>query len=485
MPNTKEEQFRKACEVSALDAQGNRVLQEHLENYRQAFQNLAPRFQNLENAKKKAHLIKWKAIENMDRYLLDFETNFTRAGGKVIWANNASEALEELDKLLATYQPSHIATNHAMIHEEIGLPKYLAESKYRADEADLGRYLAQLNGTKPSHVIQPAIELSEEKAKALWDTKHPEIVPAERKEAEKAAEEEDLEDEQAAPIDAAATKILRSFRKIQRDRATSTDVMISGASHLLADTGSVVISENEGNNRLHNAFSPYHIVFAGIDKILPSIHDLDLLLPLGALHDHGQRLQRHHSLLTGPQRGRETDGPSQMVLILVDNGRSDLLALTEQRQALYWMECGASTNACAMYETIGGGAYQNTYPGPMGAVFTAHLDSEESYDYLQHAASFTNTERANPLNIDIDRLLLKNRHDRVSNAAKPLPETRTWSWYTKLAKNRKYIDFLGKGLKNILIKLFFKKSWGDQRVLPRIPDKSFSTQWRSKAKDTD
>ncbi|MCL7989135.1 LUD domain-containing protein [Sphingobacterium sp. lm-10] len=480
MPNTKEEQFRKACEARALDTQGNVILQAHLENYRQAFQNLSPRFQNLQNAKKKAHLIKWKAIENMDRYLLDFETNFTRAGGRVIWANTASEALEELDKLLASYQPSHIATNHAMIHEEIGLPKYLSESKYRADEADFGRYLAQLNGAQPSHVIQPAIALSEDKAKQLWDAKHPEAIPTESSETE-----EKHEDEEELVTEGSIARMLRGFRKIQRERAKSTDVILSGASYLLADTGSVVISENEGNNRLHDAFATYHIVLAGIDKILPSIHDLDLFLPLGSLHDQGQKLQRHQTLLSGPQRGRETDGPNQMVLILVDNGRSDLLSLTEQRQALYWMECGASTNACAMYETLGGEAYQNTYPGPMGAVFTPHLQPAESDQYLQHAASFKGTEHASPLNIDIDRLLLKNRHDRVSNSAKPLPESSKWTWYTKLVKNRKYVDLIGKGIKNILIKFLFKKSWGEQRALPRIPDKSFSAQWRSKAKDTD
>ncbi len=483
MPNTKEEQFRKACEDTSLDPQRNAVLRTHLENYHQAFQNIAPRFQNLTNAKKKAHLIKWKAIENLDRYLLDFETNFSRAGGKIIWANTATEALQELDKLLTTYQPNHIATNHAMIHEEIGLPKYLSESKYRADESDLGRYLAQLNGTKPSHVIQPAIELSEEQAMALWNTKHPENSAVPSTEIEES--EEKQENDEAVSIEKPATKILKSFRKIQRERAEYTDVMLSGAAYLLADTGSVVISENEGNNRLHNANASYHIVFAGIDKILPSIHDLDLFLPLGALHDHGQKLQRHHSLMTGPRRGQENDGPSEMVLILVDNGRSDVLALTEQRQALYWMDCGASTNACKIYESIGGAAYQTVYPGPMGAVFTPHIDTEEPYHYLQYAASFNSTQRPNPLNIDIDRLLLKNRHDRVSNAAKPLPESRTWSWYTKLAKNRKYIDFFGKGIKNILIKLLFKKSWGDQRALPRVPDKSFSTQWRSKTKDTD
>lgn len=478
MPNTKEEQFWKACEAKASDPQSNQLLQEHLENYRQAFQNESSRFQNLKNTKKKAHLIKWKAIENMDRYLLDFETNFTRAGGKVIWANTAAEALEEVDKLLSAYQPGHIACNHAMIHEEIGLPKHLSESKYRAEEADFGRYLMQLDNKKPSHVIQPAIELSEDKVKQLWDAKHPENIQPESSESEEIEEEKGTADE-------GISLILQKFRKIQRERIKHSEVTVSGASYLLADTGSVVISENEGNDRLNSAFATYHIVLAGIDKILPSIHDLDLFLPLASLHDHGQKLQRHHTVLSGPRRVRETDGPSQMALILVDNGRSDLLSLTEQRQALYSMECGASTNACAMYETIGGEAYQNTYPGPMGAVFTPHLEPEESYKYLQHAASFTTEEHPNPLDIDIDRLLLKNRHDQVNIATKPLPESRIWSWYTKLAKNRKYVDFIGKGLKNVLIKLLFKKSWGEQRVLPRIPDKSFSTQWRSKAKDTD
>ncbi|MFD2597582.1 LUD domain-containing protein [Sphingobacterium corticis] len=491
MPKTKEEEFWKACEASAANPDSQATLQSHIGNYQEVFQHSSARFRNLTNAKRKAHLIKWKAIENLDRYLVDFEANFTRAGGKVIWANDAAEALEELHKLLLSYQPDAVMSNHAMIHEEIGLPDYLAKSRYRDEQTDFGRHITALAGKKPTHVIQPAIDLDEEKAWALWTAKHPQPKASEQI-IEQKADADDVESKSTEVIETVSdesksftAQMLEQFREIQRERVKLNSVLISGADYLTADSGSVVINESEGNERLHQAFCPHHIVFAGIDKILPSILDLDLFIPLGTLHDQGQHIQTYHTILSGGRKGRETDGPEQMVLILVDNGRSNLLAKTEQRQALYWMECGASSNACDIYGAVGGEAYQNVYPGPMGAVFAPHINKEDNFTFLDHAASFKNQDRPSPLDIDINRLLLKNRHDRIAESESANNPPRLWRWYSKLARNRKYLDFFGKGVKNMLIKFFFQKPWGEQRALPRVPDKSFSTQWRTKQKDND
>lgn len=463
MAATREETFRKTMEEKASDLRHKEILGYNLDNYQAAFERAKAKYFDLNNSKKKAHLIKWKAIDNIERYLLDFESNFIRRGGRVIWANTAEEALEEIDKIISTRQIRSVVKSHAMILEEIDLHRYLTRQGIEPIETDPGRYITLLEKTRPSHPIQAAAHMGFEEVVDLFHQHH------------------------QLPKESSPKDILKKTRELLRPEIKQSTVAISDASYLTADTGSVVISENEGHNRLSTAFAKTHIILAGIDKILPSINDLDLFLPLAASHDHGQDMNTFNTIINGPRKETETDGPEDMVVILVDNGRTNLLAQKEQRQGLYWMECGASTNNCALYRNIGGHTYQTTYPGPMGALFTPYLTNDiDGFRYLSHASSFSKKNSIpSPLYIDIPRLLLLNReeyiqHNKVSDRGRKI-----WNWYSRLAKSRKLLDFFGVTVKNFLLALFLKKQWGKRRTFPKVTEKSFAKQWQAKMKEKD
>ena len=463
MALTREETFRKTIEEQVSDLRHKEILGYNLDNYRAAYERVITKYYDLNNSKKKAHLLKWKAIDNIERYLLDFESNFTRNGGRVIWANTAEGALAEIDKIVSARQVQSVVKSHAMILEEIGLQNYLVRQGIEPIETDLGKYITLLEKTSPSHVINPAVHLGFEEIAELFHQHH------------QTAKE-------SSPKD-----ILKTIRTLVRKDLQNCSVAISGANYLTADTGSVVIAENEGNNRVAVAFAHTHIVLAGIDKILPSINDLDLFLPFSASHDHGQNMNAWNTILSGPRKATETDGPEDMVVILIDNGRTNLLAQKEQRQGLYWMECGASTNACTLYRDIGGHAYQTTYSGPMGAVFTPYLTNNMGgYKYLSHASSFSKANSIpNPLHIDIQRLLLLNRREYAEQNTADDSNRKLWRWYTRFIKNRRLLDFFGTGVKNALLSLFLKKHWGKKRHFPKIVEKSFAKQWQMKQKERD
>lgn len=464
MAVTREETFWKTVEENAFDVRHKEILNYNLDNYWAAFELAKTKYRNLSNSKKKAHLIKWKAIDNIERYLLDFESNFVKRGGRVIWANTAEEALEEIDKIISPRQVRSVVKSHAMICEEIGLQGYLTRHGIDVIETDLGRYITLLEKTPPSHVVNAAVHLGFEEVAELFHQHH------------------------QLPKESSAEDILKTTKKLFKEQVKKCTVAISGANYLTADTGSVVISENEGNNKLGAAFAKTHIVLAGIDKIIPSLNDLDLFLPLTSSHNHGQNLTTFNTVLNGPRKGTETDGPEEMIVILIDNGRTNLLAQKEQRQGLYWMECGASSNMCTLYRNIGGHAYQTVYPGPMGAVFTPYLtNSMEEFKYLSHASGFSKTNSIpSPLYIDIPRLLLLNRREYVQQSQiANNGDRKLWRWYTRLSKSRKLLDFFGVGIKNFILTLFLKKSWGKRRDFPKMTEKSFSKQWQIKKKDKD
>jgi len=263
-------------------------------------------------------------------------------------------------------------------------------------------------------------------------------------------------------------------------------LQISGANFLIADTGSIAITENEGNARLTTAFPKIHIAVVGIEKILPSINDLDLFWPLLATHGTGQNLTVYNTLLSGPRQAYESDGPEEMYVVLLDNGRTNLLAQKEQRQGLYCIRCGACLNVCPIYQNIGGHTYETTYQGPIGSLISPHLSGMKEFKHLSYASSLCGkcTEVC-PVGIDIQRMLLLNRRDAVAEDLAPSMEKKAWKGFTYLIQRRKLIDLFGGKIKNFFLGKFFKKTWGSNRQLPKLADKSFSKQWKEQQKNKD
>jgi len=458
MGNTAEE-FLVASEKKAFDMGHRRIINYNIGKYDAAVERGLSKIINLENTKRKQHAIKWRGMENLDKFLPEFEANFQKRGGKVIWANDAHEANREILNILKKAGVKTVVKSKSMVTEEIELNEFLEHHHIESLETDLGEYIVQLLGQKPYHIVTPAMHLSKEDIAKLFNERF------------------------GTPIDATPEQLTQKARELLREKYVHADAGITGANFLIADTGSIAISENEGNARLTTSFPKIHITVVGIEKIIPSMADLDIFWPMLATHGTGQNLTVYNTILSGPRQPNETDGPEEMYVVLLDNGRTNLLAQKEQRQALYCIRCGACLNACPVYKNIGGHTYETTYSGPIGSIITPHTNGMEEFKHLSYASSLCGkcTEVC-PVKIDIHKMLLLNRRDAVNEHLVTSIEKWGWAaWRTGMLK-RKYMDFFSGKAKNFFLKTFFKKTWGHFREMPTVAGKSFSKLWEEKNK---
>jgi len=441
--------------VKAFDLKHRKIINNNIGKYDVAVKRGLSRMANLEHLKKKAHVIKWKVMENLDKYLPEFEANFQKRGGKVIWANTAEEANLEILEIIKKANAKTVIKSKSMVTEEIHLNEFLESKNIESLESDLGEYIVQLLGQKPYHIVTPAMHLSKEDIAQLFHEKFD------------------------TPIDATPQQLTLKARELLRDKYLTADIGITGANFLIADSGGVCITENEGNARLTTTFPKIHIAIVGIEKIIPTTSDLDLFWPMLSTHGTGQNLTVYNTILNGPKQSDETDGPEEMYVILLDNGRTDLLSQKDQRQGLYCIRCGACLNACPIYKNIGGHSYETTYSGPIGSIITPHLKGMEDFKHLSYASSLCGKcSEVCPVKIDIHKMLLLNRRDAVSNSFTNPSEKTGWFFASKALNSRKLMDYFSGKTKNFFIKLFFKNTWGNNRELPKIANKSFSKTWK-------
>ena len=453
------EDFQEVTGTKAFDLDHRKIINNNIGKYDVAVKRGLSRIANLEHLKKKAHVIKWKVMENLDKLLPEFEANFQKHGGKVIWANDAEEANREILEILKKANAKSVIKSKSMVTEEIHLNEFLESNHIESLESDLGEYIVQLLGQKPYHIVTPAMHLSKEDIAKLFHEKFD------------------------TPIDATPQQLTLKARELLRDKYLSADVGITGGNFLIADTGGVCITENEGNARLTTTFPKIHIAIVGIEKIIPSMADLDLFWPMLSTHGTGQNLTVYNSIMGGPRQAHETDGPEEMYVILLDNGRTELLAQKDQRQGLYCIRCGACLNACPIYKNIGGHSYDTTYSGPIGSIITPHLKGMEDFKHLSYASSLCGkcTEVC-PVKIDIHKMLLLNRRDAVKGNYVTKAEKQGWYFVSKALNSRKLMDYFSGKTKNFFLKFLFKNTWGKNRELPKVADKSFSKMWKEEHK---
>ena len=447
--------FTSTSETKAFDLDHRRIINNNIGKYDTSVIKGLSKFANLDNSKRKAHTIKWKVMENLDKLLPEFESNFQRKGGKVIWANDAEEARKEILNIITKTNAKTVIKSKSMVTEEIHLNEFLEQNKISTVESDLGEYIVQLLGQKPYHIVTPAMHLSKEDIAKLFNEKF------------------------NTPIDATPQQLTLKARELMREKYTSADIGITGANFLIADTGSIALTENEGNARLTTTFPKIHIAIVGIEKVIPSMQELDLFWPLLSTHGTGQNLTVYNTILGGPKQINEADGPEEMYVILLDNGRTNLLAHKEQREGLYCIRCGACLNACPVYKNIGGHTYETTYSGPIGSIITPHLAGMKEFKHLSYASSLCGKcSEVCPVKIEIHKMLLLNRRDAVNEGLNTTAESIGWKGWKMGMMKRKMMDMLGGKWKNLILKKFFKKSWGDHRELPEIAKESFSAQWK-------
>lgn len=439
------------------DVKHRQTVQHNIAMYNAAVVSGKEQYVKPELARSRAAGLRNRVIENLDKYLIEFESNFTRRGGKIIWAQDADEANREIVALLKEKNVKEVVKSKSMITEEIHLNDALSKESISSVETDLGEFIQQTDNEPPYHIVTPAMHKSKEDVAKLY--------------AEKLG----------APAEMSPPEVTAWTRNHLREKFRKAGAGITGANFLIAETGSVALTENEGNGWMSVAFPQLHIVVAGIEKIIPSLSDLDIFWPLLATYGTGQKMTVYNSILSGPRTNGIDDGPRDMVVVLIDNGRSNLLAQTEQRRALSCIRCGACLNACPVYVNVGGHTYDAVYSGPIGSVIMQHLKPEAGYQFLSHATtSCGKCTEVCPVNIDLHKLLLYNRKDNVMNGPTSKTENMMWFFWKGAMMKRSNMDKGGAKLKNFMLRQFFRKSWGDARELPAVALKSFNQMWRER-----
>ncbi len=258
-------------------------------------------------------------------------------------------------------------------------------------------------------------------------------------------------------------------------------ITISGANYLIADTGSVCLSDDYGDGILLNAVSKTHIILCGIDKIIPSINNLDTLIPLHSTYSYGEHISAFNTIISGPRFENECEGPSELYVVLIDNGRSEVLARKNQRRALGCIDCGACHNVCPVFRKLGGDIYESTYTGPIGSVLNPWMKGIEEYMHQSYASTLcTQCSEVCPVGINIHQQLLYNRNDSVTMKIHETGENLRMSAWHLLLKNRSWMDKSNAKWKNIFLKKAYADKWGKNRMFPTISDKSFKQLWEER-----
>ncbi len=444
--------------IKAADLDHRRKINFNINQYNAKVPEGKEQFAHLSFAREKAKNIKWKAIETLDQQLERFEKNFTSRGGKVIWAEDAAQAIDEILRICASVNCKTLVKSKSMVTEEIHLNEALEKNGVVSIETDLGEYIQQLDGEPPYHIVTPAMHKSKEDVAKLFSARlgtAPNLTPQE---------------------------LTLVARDILRKKYTAAEVGVTGANFIISDTGSVAVTENEGNARLSCAFPKVHIVIAGIEKMIPSITDLALFWPLLATYGTGQKITVYNSIISGPRQPGETDGPETMYVVLLNNGRTNILANPVQRESLYCIRCGACLNVCPVYKNIGGHSYGTTYSGPIGSVITPNLRGLDDFKHLSYASSLCGAcTQVCSVKINLHELLLENRKQSVEQGQHSFAENMAWKIW-KLSSLKRGLMNMGNGaIKNKLVNGLFK-GWKQHRSDLDFSKKTFNEMWKDRYK---
>ena len=414
-----------------------------------------------------ANAIKRHAIEHLDHYLEEFERNVEAHGGKVIWCEDGAAVADFVLKLAKERGESLIVKSKSMTTEEIDFNERVEHHGLEAVETDLGEYIIQLAHQKPYHIVAPALHMTRYEVADVFEQKlgiEREVVPENQ------------------------TMIAR---RVLREKFLAAGIGITGANFLVADSGAVVLVENEGNARLSSTAPRVHIAVAGIEKVIPRAQDLAVFLKLLGRSATGQALTSYTSFLSGPRRSGEADGPEEFYVVLLDNGRTKLLENPERRQSLYCIRCGACLNHCPVYRKIGGHNYPWIYSGPIGAIITPQFHGVSRDPWLPYASSLCGAcGEVCPVKIDIPKLLLDLRADVVEAKPGGLERLAFRMWAAVMANPPLYRAAISaasvtgsnerRWVKQSPNMLAFgpMKAWLSERDLPAPAPKSFRQLWK-------
>jgi L-lactate dehydrogenase complex protein LldF len=431
--------------------------------------DVLPDYQELRT---QANAIKKHSIENLDHYLEEFERNVEARGGKVIYCKDGAEVADFVLGLAKERGAHLIVKSKSMTTEEVDLNERLEHHGLESVETDLGEYILQLAHEKPYHIVAPALHKTRYDVAEIFTRRlH-------------------------VPNEIVIEKQTAIARRVLREKFLAADIGISGANFLVADSGAIVLVENEGNARLTTSAPKIHIAVAGIEKVIPRAQDLATFLKLLARSATGQLLSVYTSFLAGPRRPGEVDGPDEFYVVLLDNGRTKLLPDRSKRQSLYCIRCGACLNTCPVYRKIGGHSFPWVYSGPIGAIITPQFMGVAHEPSLPFASSLCGAcGEVCPVKIDIPKVLLELRSDVKKSETREKQnrlEKLAFQAFAWLMTHPRLYELAGRmaaamapsddgrWIRNVPapMNLAPVRAWLSERDLPPPPAKSFREMWR-------
>jgi len=457
--------------ANAAAALANPVLQANLKTSKSKFVDkraiAIQELDDFEGTREAAKNIRDRVLNNLDLWLEKFEETATARGATVLWAKDSAEICRHVVDIGRRHNVKKAAKSKSMLSEEASLNRALEAAGIQPVETDLGEYILQINDNEaPSHIIAPVVHKSLDEVADLFHATH------------------------KTPRKTEISALTREAREVLRPHFLSADMGISGGNFLVAETGSVALVTNEGNGRMVTTLPRVHVVITGIEKVIPTLEDLALLMRLLPRSATGQSISNYVSVLTGVKQPEESDGPEHLYFILVDNGRADVVG-SEFHDMLRCIRCGACMNHCPVYQTIGGHAYGWVYPGPMGAILTPLYTGLENAIDLPHASTLCNQcGVVCPVKIPLPELLRKLREKQVDGNLRPLFERlalKAWAWvagYPMLYGMAtwfgvRYLKWLADGKSSIPI-LGAAPEWSVGRNFPAPEGKTFREMYAKK-----
>ena len=454
---TEDPQFPANAKHAVNDAQLRRNLRKATSTIRERRASVVAEMPDWQALRAAGAAIKDEVLAHLDRYLEQFEQAASSRGAQVHWARDADEANRIVASLVQATGEREVIKVKSMATEEIGLDQALARQGISAYETDLAELIVQLGRDRPSHIVVPAVHLGRAQIREIFLENMDDAPPG-------------LSDDPHVLAEAARRHLRRKFFQAK--------VAISGANFAVAETGSLLVAESEGNGRMCLTLPETLISVVGIEKLLPSFRDLEVFLQLLPRSSTGERMNPYNSLWTGVTPG---DGPQEVHIVLLDNGRTNVLRDQIGRQALRCIRCAACLNVCPVYERVGGHAYGATYPGSIGAILTPQLVGVEHASTLPFASSLCGyCYEVCPVKIDIPTALVKLRHDSVrakrhvaqdatfAVAGSAMKGRRRWTLALRLAPLMRLVRRGGPPPLS---------RWTSVRDLPEPPSQSFRDWW--------
>jgi L-lactate dehydrogenase complex protein LldF len=462
--------FKDNAKAALIDPELQNALHFVETNFPQRRRNVADMLPEFDALRDAARDIKNHTLSFLDLYLETFEARATARGSQVHFAVTAEEANRIVADICRMHGAKTITKGKSMVGEETGLNAFLEANGFAPVETDLGEYIIQIRHELPSHIIMPAVHLRKAQIEADFRRVHKDL-PKERKLDEPAA-------------------LLAEARATLRAKFLAADVGITGANFLIAETGSAVIVTNEGNGDLTATLPKVHIVLASIEKLVPSLEDMAQLMRVLARSATGQEMSVYTTIFTGPRRPDDPDGPVEHHIVIVDNGRTAMLA-GKFRDMLRCIRCGACLNHCPVYHAIGGHAYGWVYPGPMGAVLTPSLIGIDKAGHLPNASTFCGRcEEVCPVRIPLPRLMRFWREREFERRLSPTVQRtglKFWAFFVKrprlyriaTAPAMRLLAWVGRKHGRFRW-LPLASGWTRVRDFPAPQGATFQAQWRDR-----